>query len=56
MYRDYPELVTRDDKGGFHYNLSFFEKKYAIKKLFEYTSDGADTMKNIYLLLFKTIK
>lgn len=37
MYRDYPELVTRDDKGGFHYNLSFLKKKYAIKKLFEYT-------------------
>ena len=33
MYRDYPELVTRDDKGGFHYNLSFLKKSMRLKKM-----------------------
>lgn len=53
MYRDYPELVTRDDKGGFHYNLSFLKKSMRLKNYLNIQSDGADTMKNIYLYYSK---
>ena len=53
MYRDYPELVTRDDKGGFNYNLSFLKKSMRLKNYLNIQSDGADTMKNIYLYYSK---
>lgn len=49
MYKDYPELVTRDEKGIFHYNLAFLKKSKRLKTYLNIQSDGADTMKNIYL-------
>lgn len=53
MYKDYPELVMRDDKGAFHYNLSFLKKSKRLKNYLNIQSDGADTMKNIYLYYSK---
>ena len=49
MYKDYPELVMKDEKGIFHYKLSFLRKSKRLKKYLNIQSDGADTLKNIYL-------
>lgn len=50
MYKDYPELIILDEKKGvFRYNLSFLKKSNRLKNYLNIQSDGADTMKNIYL-------
>ncbi len=53
MYKDYPELITRDNKGKFHYKLSFLKKSKRLKNYLDIQIDGADTMKKIYFYYSK---
>lgn len=48
LWKHYPELITKDSNGIFHYKIAFLRKTKKLKYLMGIQQDGADTMKNIY--------
>lgn len=48
LYKDYPELITKDDKGVFKYYISFLKKSNRLAYFLNIQIDGADSIGNIY--------
>lgn len=48
LYKEYPELVTRNEKGEYQYKFSFLKKSKRLDYFLNIKKDGADTLKNIY--------
>ena len=44
----YPELIEKDDKGNYHYKISFFNRTDRINYFFNTSRDGGDAITNIY--------
>lgn len=47
MWKDYPELVAKNDKGQFEYKVSFLKRSKRIEYFLNIKEDGADTLNNI---------
>ena len=48
LYKDYPELVEKNENGIFNFKISFFKRSDRINYFFGIGSDGADAMKNLF--------
>ena len=48
LYKDYPELITKDDKGVFKYYISFLKRSNRLAYFLNIQIDGADSIGNIY--------
>lgn len=48
LWREYPELVNRDENGHLEYKIAFLKKSRRLSYLLNLKKDGADTMNNIY--------
>lgn len=48
LYVNYPQLVRKTNKGEFVFEISFLNKSKKLEYLLGISSDGADSMKNIY--------
>ncbi len=48
MYKDYPELITKRDDGTFYFKISFLKRTKRLRYFFNFSLDGADTMKQLY--------
>ena len=48
MYTEYPNLIERDNKGNYHYKVSFFTRSKKWEYFFGMSMDGADTITNLY--------
>ena len=44
----YPALIEKDDKGNYHYKISFFNRTDRINYFFNTSRDGGDAITNIY--------
>ena len=47
----YPELIEKDDKGNYHYKISFFNRTDRINYFFNTSRDGGDAITNIYKII-----
>ena len=47
MWKDYPELISKNGKGQFEYKVSFFKRSKRIEYFLNIKTDGADTLNNI---------
>lgn len=48
LCKDYPNLVTCDAKGIYHYNIHFFVRSKKWEYFFDMSLDGADTISKLY--------
>ena len=48
LWREYPELVDRDEKGNWHFKIAFLKRSKRLSYFLNLKKDGADTMNNIY--------
>lgn len=48
LYKDYPKLVHKNERGQFEYKISFLKRTKRLEYFLNIKKDGADTMKNIY--------
>ncbi|MEY8412997.1 retron Ec67 family RNA-directed DNA polymerase/endonuclease [Lachnospiraceae bacterium 62-26] len=48
LYKEYPQLIIKNEKGQFEYKISFLRKTKRLEYFLNIRTDGADTMKNIY--------
>jgi len=48
LYKNYPDLITRNADGTFNYNIKFFKRSKKIKYFFNMSLDGADATQFIY--------
>lgn len=48
LYKEYPNLVTKDSNAKFRYHLSFFSRSRHWSYFFGMGLDGADAMKSLY--------
>ncbi|HFR3333245.1 TPA: retron Ec67 family RNA-directed DNA polymerase/endonuclease [Streptococcus suis] len=47
LYRRYPKLIERDEKGKFVFKIKFLRRTALLKYYFRFFEDGADAMKNL---------
>lgn len=52
LWRDYPELISKDSEGKFEYKVSFLRRSKRLAYFLNLKKDGADTMNNIYNFYF----
>ncbi|WP_270849727.1 retron Ec67 family RNA-directed DNA polymerase/endonuclease [Faecalibacillus faecis] len=55
-YKDYPNLITKKDKGDYIFHVNFFKRKQKHFYYLNLANDGADTIKNIYINCYKETK
>ena len=48
LWKEYPNLVSRNSKGQFEYKVSFLQRSKRLAYFLNFKKDGADTMNNIY--------
>ncbi|NLK77580.1 MAG: RNA-directed DNA polymerase [Clostridiales bacterium] len=48
LWKEYPELVSRDKNGHFEYKIAFLRRSKRLAYFLNLKEDGADTMNNIY--------
>lgn len=48
LYKDYPNLIEKNDDDKFQFQISFFRRSNRIRFFFNMNQDGADAMKNLY--------
>jgi hypothetical protein len=48
MCKEYPNLIERDNEGKYHYKVSFFTRSKKWEYFFGMSTDGADTITNLY--------
>ena len=48
LWKEYPNLVSRNSKGQFEYKVSFLQRSKRLAYFLNLKKDGADTMNNIY--------
>ena len=48
LYRQYPELIEKDDKGNYHYKVAFFNRTDRINYFFNASKDGGDAITNLF--------
>ena len=48
LWKEYPNLVSRNSKGQFEYKVSFLQRSKRLTYFLNFKKDGADTMNNIY--------
>lgn len=53
LWKEYPNLVSRNSKGQFEYKVSFLQKSKRLAYFLNFKKDGADTMNNIYKFFSK---
>lgn len=57
LWREYPELVDRDEKGNWHFKIAFLKRSKRLSYFLNLKKDGADTMNNIYhFFLIREVK
>lgn len=52
LYKDYPNLIKRNDDGTFNFKLSFFKRSKKMNYFFGISEDGADSINNLYQYYF----
>ncbi len=50
-YIQYPDLIKRDETGGFRFQITFFKRSDKIRSYLGIGKDGADALQRIYQLL-----
>ncbi len=53
LWKEYPDLISRDSKGQFEYKVSFLQRSKRLAYFLNLKKDGADTMNNIYKFFSK---
>ena len=48
LWKEYPNLISRNSKGQFEYNVSFLQRSKRLAYFLNFKRDGADAMNNIY--------
>lgn len=48
LWKDYPELIIKNDNGQFEYKISFLKRSKRLEYFLNLKIDGADTMSNIF--------
>lgn len=51
-HKNYPELISVDSKGNFHYKISFLNRKSKLMYYFGLATDGADSIAKLYSYFF----